>query len=182
MTSEIAWVALLRGINVGGRHALPMTELAALFQGAGAREVTTYIQSGNVIFRATAQVAAKVPAAAAAAIRERWGFESPVLLRSAPELRAVIEGNPFLAAGENPDFLHVAFLPKAPAPDRAAALDPKRSPGDRFAVLGREVYLCCPKGYGQTKLTPQWLDGKLATVSTVRNWRTTRKLLELAGG
>lgn len=178
--ADLAWVALLRGINVGGR-TLPMPALAKLFGEGGAREVSTYIQSGNVIFRAPPKVAAALPARVAAAIVRRHGFESPVILRSVEDLRAVALGNPWLLAGASAEVQHVAFLAEAPSADRVAALDPDRSPGDRFAVIGREVYLSCPKGYGQTKLTNQWLDSKLATVSTVRNWRTVLKLLELAG-
>ncbi len=176
------WVALLRGINVGGKNSLPMKELAAIFEKAGARAVVTYIQSGNVVFEAGAKEAAKLPAAVGAAIAVRHGFSSPVVLRSEAELRAVAESNPFLVAGESEELCHVAFLAARPAAKLVSALDPDRSPGDRFAVVGREVFLHCPKGYGQTKLTNQWLDSKLATVSTVRNWRTVRKLLELAGG
>jgi uncharacterized protein (DUF1697 family) len=175
------WVALLRGINVGGR-TLPMNELVARFEEAGAHDVSTYIQSGNVIFTASARVTSRIQWVVAAGIQKRHGFASPVIVRSALELRGAVSVNPFLRAGESPDCLHVAFLSDVPDRDRIAALEPNRSPGDRFAVSGREVYLHCPNGYGQTKLTNQWFDSRLGTVSTVRNWRTVLKLLELAGG
>jgi len=174
-------VALLRGINVAGKNKVPMKELAAILAGAGCRDVRTYIQSGNVVYRAPTALARRVPAAVSAALARRLGLTVPVVTRSAAELDAVARENPFLRAGADPATLHVAFLADHPSADRVAALDPKRSPPDTFEVRGREVYLCCPKGYGTTKLTNAWFDGKLQTTSTVRNWRTVLTLLEMAG-
>jgi uncharacterized protein (DUF1697 family) len=106
----------------------------------------------------------------------------PVVLRSAAELRAVVRGNPFLEAGADPATLHVAFLADRPTAAAAASLDPARSPPDAFAVRGREVYLHLPNGGARSKLTTAWLDARLDTVSTVRNWRTVERLLALASG
>src|SRR6266508_1263889 len=182
-TNQPAHVALLRGINLGGRNKLPMKDLAALFAKAGCADVRTYIQSGNVVFRASEQVAARVPEQVRAAIEERFGLQVPVVLRTAEELRAASEHNPFLANG--PDgvdtaALHVMFLDDEPTDERAAALDPERSPGDAFALRGREIYLHCPNGLARTKLTNDYFDRKLATTSTVRNWNTVLRLLEMA--
>jgi uncharacterized protein (DUF1697 family) len=175
-------IALLRGINVGGKNLVPMKELAALFAAAGCSEVATYIQSGNVIFRAPAKLAPKLPAQLTKAIEARFGCRVPVVVRTAGELRRVAEENPFLRERADPDALHVAFLADEPAAARVAALDPKRSPTDRYLVRGREIYLHCPDGLARTKLTNQYFDSQLATTSTVRNWRTVLKLLELSGG
>ena len=177
-------VALLRGINVGGKKSLPMKALAQLFAAAGCADVRTYIQSGNVIFAATEAVAARVPAALSAAIAREFDLRVPLMTRTAAELDAVVRGNPFLRQGTDPATLHVAFLADLPGPEQVAALDPRRSPPDRFLVQGREIYLCCPDGVGKSKLTNQYFDSKLKTVSTGRNWRTVLKLLELvqAGG
>jgi uncharacterized protein (DUF1697 family) len=173
-----AHVALLRGINVGGKNMLPMTELARLFEAAGATSVETYIQSGNVVFRASKVegLVAKVEAQ----IAKRFGFEVPVVLRSAAELAAVVDRNPFLRAGVDADLLHVAFLAGAPDAKLAAALDPNRSPGDAFDVRGREIFLHLPGGVARSKLTNAWFDSKLGTTTTIRNWRTVLKLLEMA--
>jgi uncharacterized protein (DUF1697 family) len=173
-------VALLRGINVGGKNKLAMQDLAALFTAAGCREVRTYIQSGNVVFAAEAVRAKRVPGAIARAIRAEFGLEVPVVLRSAVELQRVLGRNPFLGADE--DALHVAFLEDAPARGRVATLDPRRSPPDEFTVVGREIYLRCPNGIGKSKLTCAYFDSKLATISTLRNWRTVSRLVELAAG
>jgi uncharacterized protein (DUF1697 family) len=169
-------VALLRGINVGGKRTIPMTELAALFAKAGARDVTTYIQSGNVVFTGDG---AKVARAAAAAIAKRYGFEVPVITRSAAQLREVVTKNPF--AREPTKALHVAFLADAPAAATAAKLDPARGGTDRFALVGRDIYLCCPDGLARTKLSNSYFDTTLATTSTLRNWNTVLALIERLG-
>jgi uncharacterized protein (DUF1697 family) len=174
-------VALLRGINVGGKNLVPMRALAEVFAEAGCTEVRTWIQSGNVVFRAPDGVATRVPARVGAALQARFGFRVPVVTRTAAELHRVVRENPFLGDGEDEGCLHVAFLAERPGAGRVAALDPARSPTDRFAVRGREIYLHCPNGLGRTLLTNAWFDSRLGTASTVRNWRTVLKLLELAG-
>jgi uncharacterized protein (DUF1697 family) len=175
-------VALLRAINVGGRNIVPMKDLVALFAGAGCTNVSTYIQSGNVVFRAPPALAARLPVLLAKAVEDRFGIRVPVVVRAAGQLREVVRHNPFLRAGADPNTLHVAFLDDAPSAARIATLDPDRSPPDEFAVRGQEIYLRFPKGLGRTKLTNQYFDAKLATTSTVRNWRTVLKLLDLTGG
>ena len=173
-----AWVALLRGINVGGRHRLPMAALAGFFEEAGCAEVRTVIQSGNVLFRATTAVARAAPERVSARIDEEFGHRPPMVLRSAVELKAVLEGNPFLHEGLDEDLFHVVFLADRPSPVAAAALDPGRSLGDRFVVRGREVFLFLPRGVSGTRLTVDYLDRTLGTMGTWRNWRSVRKLGE----
>ncbi len=173
-------VALLRGINVGGKNKLPMAELVELFEKAGAGNVRTYIQSGNVVFTATAAAAKGVGAAVAGLIEKRYGFRVPVVVRTARELEAVLAGNPFLRQGADVAALHVAFLADRPDARRVAALDANRSPGDAFAVAGREIYLHLPHGVARSKLTNDYFDRALGTVSTVRNWRTVETLAGMA--
>jgi uncharacterized protein (DUF1697 family) len=172
-------VALLRAINVGGRNALSMKDLATLCEAEGCRDVVTYIQSGNVAFSATTAVAKKLPAALRCAITAHAELDVPVIVRDAVALAAVARGNPYLKAGVDPNELHVGFLADAPAPARVATLDPARSPPDEFVVSGSEVYFRFPKGVGRTKLTVTYFDAKLATTITLRNWRTLGALLEL---
>ena len=170
-------VALLRGINVGGKAKLPMQELAAIFAAAGARSVRTYIQSGNVVF--ASEVPEPVVEAVTREIAALYGYPGRIVLRSAAELRAAYASNPFLGAPV--ETLHVYFLAEEPAAAAVEALDPERSPGDSFVVRGREVYLHLPQGMARTKLTNVYFDGKLKTVSTARNWNTVGKLVELLG-
>ena len=174
------YVALLRGVNVGGKNMLPMKDLACMFEDAGCGGVRTYIQSGNVIFSASQSKADKVSGRIAKAIVDRFGYRTPVVLRRAEDLGETIRNNPFLLAGASEDFLHVLFLADQPDQGAIAALDPDRSPPDAFVVRGREIYLQCPNGAGSTKLTNAWFDSRLSTISTGRNWRTVLKLYELA--
>jgi uncharacterized protein (DUF1697 family) len=171
-------VALLRGINVGGKNRLPMEALRELFRDAGAEQVSTYIQSGNVLFRASATLARRLPELVSAAIEERFGYRVAVVLRSAAELRAVPARNPFRGPRVRPEHLHVVFLAARPAAARVANLDPARSKTDRFAVDGREIFLHCPGGLARTKLGIDWFDRRLGTSGTVRNWKTTAALIE----
>lgn len=178
--SPVHRVALLRAVNVGGRK-LPMADLAALFREAGAAEVATYIQSGNVLFAAPADEVNTVVAKAVRAIRERFGYDAPMAVRSRQELDRAIAANPFAdeARGDGPEPLYVMFLDREPEAGRIAKIDPDRSPPDRFVVNGREVYLHLPKGAGQSKLTVDWFDRQLGVTATARNWRTTQKLRDL---
>src|SRR5688572_5355330 len=131
-------LALLRAINVSGKNMLPMKDLRELFAETGCENVRTYIQSGNVVFNATAAVANDLPEMIAALIKERFGIHSPVIVRTANELAAVVSGNPFLKAGMPEKELHVMFLAVAPGASRIGTLDPARSPGDEFAVRGKD--------------------------------------------
>lgn len=167
------YVALLRGINVGGKNKLPMKELAALFIAAGCKNVETYIQSGNVVFDAPAAVVKRLPGAVGEAIQQEFGYQVPLIVRSGTELAKVVAANPFLAQGALDKELHVYFLADKPA---VAELDAKRSPPDEFDLLGREIYLRLPNGMGRTKLTNAYFDSKLKTVCTARNWATVLHL------
>lgn len=172
-------IALLRGINVGGKNMLPMRELAALFAASGCRDVRTYIQSGNVLFAADSTSAAALPGVIAAHIAERFGLRVPVVVRTTEQLGAVIHHNPYLEAGAPEDQLHVYFLADTPSAERVALLDADRSSPDAFAVHGQEIYLRLPNGMARTRLTNAYFDAKLATTSTARNWRTVKTLYEM---
>ncbi len=179
-------VALLRGVNVGGKNKLPMAALAALFTKLGCASVSTYIQSGNVVFAASDAVARKLAPLARAALQKEHGLDVPVVVRSAAELDGVVGENPFLERGAAEDTLHVAFLADAPTAERAARLDPARSPPDAFALrrgaAARELYLHLPNGVARSKLTNAYFDATLGTTSTIRNWRTVLALAALVRG
>ncbi len=177
------FVALLRGINVGGNNKLPMKDLVAIFEHAGCADVRHYIQSGNVVFAAPADRGERVAKTVADAVERDHGFRAPVVLRTAAEFRAALGGNPFLEGPEvdaNPKALHVVFLAERPSKDASSKLDPHRSPPDRFVLRGREVYLHLPNGVARSKLTNAYFDATLRTTSTARNWATVQKLAEMA--
>ena len=176
------YVALLRGINVGGRNRLAMGELARSFEHAGCTSVRTYIQSGNVVFAAAPPIALQARDSVAAAVSARVGTEIPIVLRSVADLGRVVDENPFLGESQDCRALHVGFLSDRPSPDRVSGLDSDRSPPDEFVVRGKEIYLRLPNGMGRTRLTAGYLERVLGTAATFRNWRTVVSLLDLASG
>jgi uncharacterized protein (DUF1697 family) len=173
------YLALLRGINVGGKRKVPMDALSRVFSEAGAGSVRTYIQSGNVVFSSIPEDPSALAARLSAMIGERFGFPVPVVLRSRDEIARMVQENPYIEEGADPDTLHVLFLADLPRPDLVRALDGFRSPPDAFLVQGREVFLRLPDGVARTKLTNAFFDAGLKTVGTMRNWRTVLRLREL---
>ena len=177
-----AHVALLRGVNVGGKNMVPMQELAEMFASAGCSDVRTYIQSGNLIFRAAPSLLGGLPDRITKQIEERFGCRIPVILRTAKQLGDTIRNNPFAKAGADEKRLHVYFLSGVPKTQDVGKLDDGRSAPDAFIVHNQEIYLHLPNGMGRTKLTNAYFDSKLATTSTARNWRTVLKLFEFMKG
>lgn len=171
-------VALLRGLNVGAHNRISMKDLMGVFESVGCTRLEAYIQSGNVLFDASAALLKKVPVLVTGALQEKFDIASPVIVRDGKEMAAVVKNNPFLSRGEESSTLHVAFLADVPAAALVKALDPKRSPPDEFIARGRELYLHTPNGLGRSKLTNAWFDSKLAAVSTVRNWNTVVELAQ----
>ena len=182
VTISETYVALLRGINVGGKNKLPMAELREMFGEAGCDDVRSHIQSGNIMFSAAPSVAVSVAGMITALIAAKFDYRTPVLLRTTDELRVVLLNNPFIAAGAAEDALYVMFMADDLGTDRVGLLDPNRSPGHQFAVRGQDIYLHLPSGVASTKLSNAYFDTKLETTSTARNWRTVSKLWSLMTG
>lgn len=173
------YVALLRGINVGGKNKLAMKDLALIVAATGCDSVETFIQSGNVVFGATPKVAKSAAKLIEEGIRQRFDLAVPVVVRSVEQLNLAARANPFLNSGGSEEFCHLMFLADQPDPGLVRQLDPDRSPPDRFIVRGNDIYLYLPNGSARTKLSNAYFDSKLKTVSTGRNWRTVCKLVEL---
>lgn len=169
-------MVLLRGINVGGKNKFAMTAFGAALEALGCSAVRTYIQSGNAVVKAPRAVAQNLARALSAHLEAEHALRIPVVVRSALEWRAALRASPFIAAGVDPDQVHVAFLADEPGLARAAQLDPARSPGDEFVLRGRELHLRLPNGVARSKLTNAYFDATLATTSTMRNWRTVQAL------
>lgn len=174
----VKYAAFLRGINVGGHNAVPMGALAAAFTAAGSSDVRTYIQSGNVAFAHGLPDQAELVMRLQAQLLREFGFAIPVVLRSGAELQQLLAANPLRADDSDPTKLAVNFLSAVPPAERIAALDPQRSAPDRFAVVGREVFLHCPQGFGRTKLTIDYFEKHLGVTATSRNWRTVTTMAE----
>ncbi|EAQ80918.1 DUF1697 domain-containing protein [Blastopirellula marina] len=175
-----SYLAFLRGINVGGKHKLPMQELIAILESLGCTNVKTYIQSGNAAFDCKQRNRGKLAAEITAAIEANKGFAPLVLLLEQHQLEAIVAANPFPAAQDDPKSLHFFFL-TAPAkkPD-LAALEKLTAADESFLLAGNLFYLHAPSGIGRSKLAEK-VDRHLGVATTARNWRTVSKMLELAG-
>jgi uncharacterized protein (DUF1697 family) len=156
-----------------------MADLRDLHEALGHRDVHTYIQSGNVIFGSDTDQAA-LENAIEIAIRDRFGLDIAVTLRSPAELRAALEASPYASrAAVDPVRVAIAFLRAAPEPAVGTTVDPGTHDPDVFTLVGREIHLHCPTGFGRSKLNNAWLEKQLGVVSTIRNWKTVNKLTEL---
>jgi uncharacterized protein (DUF1697 family) len=173
------WVALLRGVNLGARNKVSMADLRELFRDLGAEDVTTYVQSGNVILRSSVARNDLIQAIEKE-IRSRAGLDVTVLLRTKEELARLVAGNPFAEHEPDPTKLHVTFLAASPDRGRVEALAEKRFEPDELRVAQDAVYLHCPNGYGRSKLSNAFFEKHLAVAATTRNWRTVTTLAELA--
>jgi uncharacterized protein (DUF1697 family) len=172
-------VALLRGINVGGNNPLPMKELSALLTGMGLRDVQTYIQSGNVVFRCELKNKATLAAKISAAIKAQHGFAPHILLLEAAELKKAMEGNPYQEAESAPKSLHLFFLDEAPSQPDLKSLDTIKADNERYKLAGKVFYLHAPDGVGNSKLAAR-AEKLLGVTASARNWNTVCKLAEMA--
>jgi uncharacterized protein (DUF1697 family) len=176
------FVALLRGINVGGKTMISMPALRSMLAAMGFEDVTTYIQSGNLVLSSSTGDAGELAVAIEERIAETFGLSTAVLMRTPAELTEIAGSNPFLGRETDPLKLHVVFLSDTPSATALKELDPKRSPPDEFSVRGREIYLHLPNGFGRSKLTIDYFEKRLGVRATARNWRTVNKLIELSEG
>jgi uncharacterized protein (DUF1697 family) len=173
------YVALFRGLNVGGSGILPMKELGSLLENIGLRDVETYIQSGNAVFGCVEEDAPLLSGRITAAIKERHGFEPHVLLLRPEELENVVESNPFPEAESEPRTLHVHFLVSAPEHPDLEALDGIKGERERYVLKDGVFYLHAPGGLGRSKLAAN-TEKLLGVPTTSRNWRTVTKVLAMA--
>lgn len=171
-------IALLRGINIGGNNLLPMKELSALLTGIGLREVRTYIQSGNVVFRCAVKNKAALAAQISAAIEAQHGFAPQVLLLDAAELRKAIADNPYPEAEADPPSLSLLFLAEAPRHPDLQALEALRTASERFKLMGKVFYLHAPEGFVRSKLAAR-AEKLLGVAASGRNWNTVCKLAQM---
>lgn len=174
------YIAMLRGINVGGNTPVRMDALRSLVAGLGHTQVTTYIQSGNVLFKSGA-TATKVAHGIETGLKRELSVDVTVLVRTAEELATAAKRNPFLP-GADPATLYVIFLNEIPDSKSVAGIDLRKIAPDEFQILGRELYARYPNGYGRSKMTNAFFEKALGIRGTARNWNTVTKLLQLAEG
>ncbi|HEX9943410.1 MAG TPA: DUF1697 domain-containing protein [Thermoanaerobaculia bacterium] len=174
------YIALFRGINVGGKNSLPMKELVVILESMGARKIKTYIQSGNAVFQSAEKNLSQFSKRLTAEIKERRGFEPHVIIVGLDAIEKAMADNPFPEAEADPSSLHLGFLASAPKNPNLQKLDNLRKESERFHLSGRVFYLHAPEGVGRSKLAAS-AEKLLGTPMTDRNWRTVCKIKEMAG-
>jgi uncharacterized protein (DUF1697 family) len=173
------WIGLFRAINVGGNNLLPMKQLVASLEALKCQNVKTYIQSGNVVFDASAKNAESLARKIARRIEQDHGFLPKLLLLSVNELQTALQNNPFPEASEDPKAVHVYFLEQPAADPDLSALDALKTSSESYELSNRVYYLLAPDGIGRSKLAAA-VERKLGVAVTARNYRTVQKLAALA--
>jgi len=173
------YIALFRGINVGGNNILPMKELVAILENLGAQNVKTYIQSGNAVFQHQAEDVSQLSARIRAAISKSHGFKPQVLLLDVVKMKHAIAANPFLQAEAEPKTLHLYFLADPPENPDLNKLDQLKQDNEQYSLNDQVFYLYTPDGIGRSKLAAQ-VEKALGVAATARNWRTVGKVMAMA--
>ena len=174
------YIAMLRGINVGGHHRIKMDQLRTSLEALGLVQVKTYIQSGNVVFKAAKISPAALSKKIESQIVAQFGFSASVISRTAEEIAATVENNPLLnRRGIDREKLHVAFLSEAPESSAVQKLADLTLAPDQSLALGKEVYLYFPNGVSNSSLWKHPLDRVLSVITTTRNWKTVCTLHQM---
>lgn len=175
------YISLLRGVNVSGHNPIKMEALRMSYHNLGFSDVTTYVQSGNVIFSGNDLEINPLNLLISQKIEKEFGFKVPVIVMSADSLTEIINNNPLLGQiHKDRSFFHVTFLSDAPKEFDISAIDSKKQKEEEVYFLNNAIYLYCPNGYGTTKLTNNFFESKLKLTATTRNWKTTNELLKIA--
>lgn len=170
------YIALFRGINVGGKNVLPMQALARIMEGAGCENVRTYIQSGNVVFDARLRHRDKLAGEISNEIANRNGFTPRILILERRELVDAIQNNPF--GTDDGKALHFFFLDSRPDHSGLRALEDLKSKSEEFGLYKKTFYLYAPDGIGRSKLAAR-VERCLGVSATARNWNTVDKLMSM---
>ena len=177
----ISYISILRGINVSGKKLIKMNALEAVYEQLGFLDVITYVQSGNVVFCSEIDDSNEIEQLIKSKIKEVFDFDVPVIVLTKDELEEIVADNPFTKdSSKNTEFLHFTFLQARPDYSSIESIANKRQEGEDIAFSNNVVYLYCPLGYGNTKLTTNLLENLLKVEATTRNYNTTMVLLKLA--
>lgn len=176
------YIAMLRGINVGANRKVPMADLKNLCAKLGLLNVQTYIQSGNLIFElAKPQSISALEESLHQAISETFGFDIPVIVRTSEEMEKSCSTNPFLKEKDaDIEKLYLTFLKETTPSELIEKIKDFQYLPDRYEIIGNDVFVYCPNGYGRTKITNDFFEKKLKVAATTRNWKTVMKLLEMS--
>ena len=177
------FVSLFRGINVGGNKPVRMDALKELHESLGLQRVETYIQSGNVVFTSEDAIPAQLSRQIEEAFEHKFGFLSKVMVRSADEFNMTIENNPFKDQPmKETKWVVAMFLASEPISTALEDIQKTYSGPEELHIIGQEVYIYYPDGIGRSKLTNAFLEKKLKTMGTARNWNTVLQLQKMMEG
>ena len=176
----ITYIAILRAINVSGKNIIKMTALKSALEKSGYKKVTTYIQSGNIIFQTSQQKEAIIAADISNIIEEHFNLKVPVIVLTIDTLQSAVDNNPFIShADVETGNLHIVFLDAPPFNYSTEKIDIKKQDNEKYIIGENLVYLNIPK-YGNSKLSNQLFETVLKVTATTRNWNTSNKILSIA--
>ena len=174
------FVSLFRGINVGGHQMVRMDALKELYASLGFKDIVTYIQSGNIVFTSDDADLSQLPGQIEDGFAQKFGFHAKVMVRTSAEFRDIVDNNPFQNQPmKESKWVVVMFL--ATRPDSGAQEDLQKTyvGTEELCIIGQEVYIYYPNGIGRSKLSNTFLEKKLKTAGTGRNWNTILQLQKL---
>lgn len=175
------YITILRGINVSGQKMINMEALKTLMKDLGFQNIKTYIQSGNLIFEHEKVDLYELAKQIEEQILQQYGFQVTVIIRTPGDFEHIINNNPFLITRkEDTNKLHVTFLSSEPKEEYLAKITRPENIPDEFVISGDHVFVFCPNGYGNSKISNTFFENKLKVTATTRNWKTVMKLAEMA--
>jgi uncharacterized protein (DUF1697 family) len=176
------YISFLRGVNMAGHNSIRMADMFALFIKLGFKDAETFIQSGNVIFTDTGGIPPNVLSVnIEQAIMKEFDYDIPVMIRTNHELSGLFSSNPFLGETNfDPSKMAVLFLHDEPSEAQIQKVAGIDYPPDKFKIVGREIFVYCPNGFGRTKLYTNFFEKKMGVTGTGRNWKTITKILNIA--
>lgn len=176
------YISFLRGVNMTGHNSIKMTDLSLLYKKLGFRENHTYIQSGNVIFKADEAVSENETAQKIeSGIFRKFGYTVPAMIRNIEEMKSLFKTNPYLSAPDfDPSKMAVIFLHEEVTDSQKEKMRNISYPPDKYQIAGREIFIYCPNGFGRTRLYTNYFENKMKVTGTARNWKTIITIFSLA--
>jgi len=178
----LPYISFLRGVNMTGHNSIKMADLSSMFQKMGFADAMTFIQSGNVIFSAIDDSPAReIGSNIEKAILDRFNYKVPAMIRTVEEIRNLFPANPFLTEQNfEPSKMAVIFLHEKTTETQIQKVIDIDYPPDKFKIVGSEIFIFCPNGFGRTKLYTNFFEKKMGITGTARNWKTITTILDLA--
>lgn len=173
------YLALLRGINVSGQKLIKMADLRKILEASGLDQVETYVQSGNVFFSTEIRDRSVLQDLIRDSIKKEYGFEVPVLVKTPVEIEAILNNNPHIQNGKDPDRNYITLLFSIPENQRIEELKKVRFEPEEYIIDKDVIFFFSPNGYGRAKMNNNYFENKLDVMATTRNWKSMNKFREI---